>query len=154
MISGGGRHLSGGRYTESSRLSTLLVVSSRGRMTGRSDKPFIPALRDLMEEREFSFRKLVRETGRYREGGYSLAYLSKLATGRDRPTAENMAVIARAMGADPTYFREYREHVAAERARELARRVGLDEVLAALEPLDNGGAVGGGKRARQVTRGG
>ena len=107
-------------------------------MTGRSDKPFVPALRDLMAERELSFRKLAYLTGQHRPDGkpLSLGYLSMLAAGERVPTPDNLETLARAAGARPEYFVEWREHVAAERARSLVERHGLDQVLKALDRLE------------------
>lgn len=104
-------------------------------MTTASAKHFPDALRDLMAERDISFRKLAIQTGRYRERPYSLAMLSQWMNGERRPTVEAVEIVARAAGVNPTYFREYREHVAAEEAKRLANEVGLDEVLAKLREL-------------------
>ncbi len=65
------------------------------------------------------------------------SYIGHLARGERPPTVENMEVLAAAFSVDPTYFREYREHVAAQRARVLASRLGLDAVLDKLAELDD-----------------
>jgi transcriptional regulator with XRE-family HTH domain len=103
-----------------------------------SRKPFPEALRELMEAKGLSFRaaadltRSVDPKGR----GLSHGYIGHLARGAARPTIENMEVIARALGEEPTYFREYREHLAALEARRLVTKVGLDRVMEALRQLD------------------
>lgn len=94
-----------------------------------SHRPFRETLRRLMAEHEMTFRPLAEKTG------YSLAYVSNLATGRSEPTPENLERLAKAFGVHPRVFREYRVHMARERAVELEREVGLDKVLKALERL-------------------
>lgn len=111
-------------------MSAVQVVATR------SNKDFIPALRDLMATAELSQRQLVERTKDHRDGGYALGYLTTLLGGRSKPAPETMRVFALAAGVEPEYFKEYREHLAATRAAELATRIGLDEVLAALESVD------------------
>ena len=101
-----------------------------------SDKPFPDAMRELMELRDMSFGRLVVATGRYRDPPYSKAMLHALSSGKAAPIVDAMVVIARALDVDPTYFREYREHLAAEEAKKMMREVGLDEVLAKLRELE------------------
>lgn len=114
-----------------------------GQMTALddSDLPFHLAMRQLMELRDVSFRRLAIDTGRYRTPAYSVAQLHKMAAGERPPTVEGIEVVARALDTDPRYFREYREHVAMEAARRIMRDAGLDAVLDALADLerDDGG---------------
>lgn len=103
----------------------------------RSDKPFHVALQALMKRHDVSYRGLSELTHAV-DKPLSHAYLNHLGTGREKkPTVENMEAIAQALGVDATYFREYREHLAAQRARALAARHGLDAVLAKLGELDD-----------------
>lgn len=105
-----------------------------------STLPFTRAFRQLMAERDLSFRRLEPLTKTINGKGLSQSYLNQLATGQKQPTVENMYVIARAAGVDPRFFVEYREHLAAEAARRLATEVGLDEVLAKLAELEENGS--------------
>ncbi len=101
-----------------------------------SSKPFPDALRTLMAEKKLSFRKVADLTSA--GGGRSLShgYVNQLATKLAKPTIENMEQLAHALAVEPTYFREYREHVAAQRAAVLAAELGLDVVLEKLAELD------------------
>lgn len=103
-----------------------------------SRKPFPEALREVMERQGLSFRGLADLTRSVDAKGKGLShgYIGHLARGVARPTVENMELIARAVGVDPTYFREYREHLAAVEARRLVSKVGLDRVMEALRQLD------------------
>jgi transcriptional regulator with XRE-family HTH domain len=101
-----------------------------------SDDDFPTALRDLLAAAGISQRALVRATGRFRDPPYSIGYLSHLLRGDNDPTPENMEILARAAGVPPTYFRAYREHLAAEEAVRIMNRVGLDKTLAKLRELD------------------
>lgn len=104
----------------------------------RTDKPFPAALQDLMKRREVSYRGL-SELTKAIDRPLSHTYLNHLGTGREKkPTAGNMETVAQALGVEPTYFREYREHLAGQRARALAARHGLDAVLDKLSELDAG----------------
>lgn len=80
----------------------------------RTYKDFPEALRELMEARGFSFPKLAREIGKQ----LSTTYLHNLASGKSRPTEENIEVIARGLKVNPSYFKEYREYQA---KREIGR---------------------------------
>ena len=62
--------------------------------------------RDLMPE-GMSLRSLAQAT-RQGGGGMSAAHLSRLARGLDPPSVAAMEAIADALGADPSYFAEYR----------------------------------------------
>lgn len=127
-------------YTQLSVASTPLSVLAIACVVymgdERSTLPFPDALRALMEDRDVSFRKLAYLTGPHREKPYTAGYIGHLATGRTHPAPETMEVLAAAMDVRPEYFVEYRRHVAAERAADLAGTVGLDQVLKALAKLD------------------
>lgn len=107
-----------------------------------SDRPAPEALRALMEHHGLSYRGLsarTRDTDPQHKG-FTAVYLNQIATGEytiikdsSLPTLE---LIARSVGEDPTYFREVREHLAAQEARRLTREIGLDEVLAKLRELN------------------
>lgn len=89
-----------------------------------------------MDRRDVSFRQLEKLT---EAAGHRLTfgYVGQLARAEKIPTPENMEILAAALGVSPTFWREYREHTAAQRARVLAARVGLDAVLAKLAELDD-----------------
>lgn len=107
-----------------------------GAAEDRTDKPFPTALQDLMKRREVSYRGLADLTKAV-DRPLSHAYLNHLGTGREKkPTPGNMEAVAQALGVQPTYFREYREHLAGQRAKALAARHGLDAVMAKLSELD------------------
>lgn len=101
-----------------------------------SNKPFADALRAALKDREVSFRQLSDLTSAGAKKGLSHTYLSQLANRKSRPTIENMEQIARGLGTDPRYFREYREHVASQEAARLAMKCGLDAVLDKLSELE------------------
>ncbi len=79
--------------------------------TDRTYKDFPEALRGLMEAKKFSFPKLAREIGQK----LSTTYLHNLATGKSRPTKENIGIIAKGLKINPLYFKEYREYRAKEK---------------------------------------
>lgn len=79
--------------------------------TNRTYRDFPEALRELMEAKDFSFPKLAREIGRK----LSTTYLHNLASGKSKPTKENIEVIARGLKISPSYFKEYREYQAKEK---------------------------------------
>lgn len=120
-----------------SRLSSDCLPSVSVVADGVSQLAFPRALRKLMAEQGLSFQKLAARTQAVDGRGLGRAYLNQLATKKRQPTINNLYVIARAVDIDPRYFREYREHLAAERARELAQQIGLDEVLAKLDELQD-----------------
>lgn len=107
-----------------------------------SQKPYPQALRALLADRDLTYRRLaaLTQSADGQRKGLSHAYLNQLARGEAKPTdhtlAHQLELVARASGVDPRYFREYREHLAAQEARQVAARVGLDEVLAALRDLE------------------
>jgi transcriptional regulator with XRE-family HTH domain len=106
--------------------------------TDRTDKQFPQALQELMRRRSISYRGLAEACNAI-DRPLSHAYLNHLGTGREKkPTPGNMEAIAQALGVPPTYWREYREHLAGQRARALAARHGLDAVLSKLAELDAG----------------
>ncbi len=116
---------------------------------GADKGAFAQILTGLMAERDIGVRALDRLTARAGRR-YSHSYISALTRGELEPTVENMEVIARALNVDPLRFREYRQHLAAERAAELAGELELDVVLDALNGL-NGGAPDA-KQASMRTR--
>lgn len=101
----------------------------------QSRQPFGPAMKALMKRRGVSYRDLdaLTDTAGTR---LSSGYLNHISTGRQAPTIDNMRVVAAALGVQPEYFREYREHKAGEAARLLAARHGMDAVMAKLAELD------------------
>jgi transcriptional regulator with XRE-family HTH domain len=101
----------------------------------RSNQAFPQALTALMKRSEVSYRRLADLT-KTTDRPLSSAYLGHLGSGRSPATIENMQTVAQALGVEPEYFREYREHIAAQRARSLAARHGMDAVLAKLAELD------------------
>lgn len=104
---------------------------------GRSNQAFGAALQALMKRRDVSYRGLAELTKTV-DKPLSHAYLNHLGIGRQVPTVENMESCAAALGVEPSYFREYREYLAAQRARALTARHGLDAVMGALAKLDEG----------------
>jgi transcriptional regulator with XRE-family HTH domain len=72
---------------------------------------FSEALRQLMDEKGFSFPRFSKEI----DHKLSVAYVHNLASGKSRPTKDNIEVIAKGLGVDPSYFKEYREHLANEK---------------------------------------
>ncbi len=99
-------------------------------------EPFSVALRDLMDLFDISFRQLAKYTGDHRDKPYAVSRLQQLAAGAGNPpTPQAIEVIARSLGVDPRYFREYREHVARQAAVQAVRRGGLDAVLDALDSV-------------------
>lgn len=114
-------------------------LASGEHMTTPSEKPFPDAMRDLMEQRDMSFGRLVVATGRYRDKPFSKGMLHQVASGKIAPIVDTMVVIAKALDTDPRYFREYREYLASQEAKRMMAEVGLDRVLEALRGLgDNG----------------
>lgn len=96
----------------------------------RTYEGFPEALRRLMEARAFSFPKLAREI----EQKLSIAYIHNLASGKSRPTKENIEIIANGLKLDPSYFKEYREHLAKEKINNSPKMVDfiLDEKVTEL----------------------
>lgn len=90
---------------------------------------FADALQVLKLSSKQSYRQLAKAAD------VSPSFLSELLNGRKKPTVEMMERIARAGGVSATYFREYREHIAAEAAKLKVRQVGLAPVLEALDSL-------------------
>ncbi len=77
----------------------------------RTYKNFPEALREMMKIRGFSFPKLAREIGRQ----LSTTYLHNLASGKSKPTKENINVISKGLKIEPLYFKEYREYAAKDK---------------------------------------
>lgn len=82
--------------------------------TERTYKDFPEALRELMKKRDFSFPKLAREVGHK----LSTTYIHNLASGKSKPTKENIYIIAKGLKVDPLYFKEFREYEAKEKIDE------------------------------------
>jgi transcriptional regulator with XRE-family HTH domain len=74
---------------------------------------FSEALRQLMDENGFSFPRFSKEI----DHKLSVAYIHNLASGKSRPTKDNIEVIAEGLNVDPTYFKEYRELLANEKIK-------------------------------------
>jgi len=85
-------------------------MSGRG-SNNRTYKDFPEALREIMKIRGFSFPKLARETGQK----LSVTYIHNLASGKSKPTKENIETVSRGLKLDPSYFKEYREYKAKEK---------------------------------------
>jgi len=80
------------------------VKSGKSDDIANSSAPFADALRDLMEERRMSYRRLATRTK------LSAGYLNHLACGtRPVPANQVVKVIARALRVKPEYFFEYRQ---------------------------------------------
>lgn len=116
-------------------MSVLMRIST--------NEPFHEALQKLMKERDVSFRSLVRLTdaASQRGKGYSVGYLSSLTKGPNvqrgtKPTVENIQILAAALNVSPEYFREYREHLAAQRAKAYVARHGFDNFTRLLDDAD------------------
>ena len=103
-----------------------------------SKKDFGKALQDLMVRRDMSYPRLSAATKTIDPNGkgVSHAYLHRLAHGAKPPPPPTIAMIAAALRISPEYFREYRQHIASQRARLLADEIGLPQVLAALDALE------------------
>lgn len=84
---------------------------SNYKLPNRTYKDFPDALREIMKVRYFSFPKLAREINHK----LSTTYLHNLASGKSRPTKENIEIIAKGFKIDPWYFKEYREYKAKEK---------------------------------------
>lgn len=116
---------------------SLCSLLEMKRLKARSKATFGRALRDVMEHKGISFPKLSAITKSVDETdkGLSQAYLSELAHDRQSPRPERVVLIARSLGVEPEYFREYREHVLSQRVQAISVEVDYDKVLAALEAL-------------------
>lgn len=101
----------------------------------RTEQPFAAALRHLIERHGLSLRTLAELTPAIDGKGLRHAYIGNLARGAQQPTPANMELLAHALGVDPSYFREYREHEVAAEARRLAEIHGAAVVLAKLAEL-------------------
>ena len=114
------------------------AVLSPIRVAKVSKKPFSGALADLMTKRDISYPRLSDATKTVDPNGKGLshAYLHRLTHGAKPPPAVTIALIAAALRVSPEYFKEYRQHVVAQRAKLLADEIGLPEVLAALDALE------------------
>jgi len=96
-------------------------------MTRLSDKPFGDALRELMEERDLTYRSLARRTQELDGKGMTHAHINMLANGHEKPSMRAMELIARALEVEPDHFAQYRLAVA---MRELdPAEVGLEQAL-------------------------
>lgn len=107
------------------------LVAERG--AERSDLAFCDALRALMGDLEVSG---VRQLAELTDGGLRSARVGYLVSGHRAPTVENIVLLAQALGVDPSYFREYREHLAVQAARDAVRVHGADVVLNKLDELN------------------
>jgi hypothetical protein len=102
----------------------------------RAPKAFGTVLRNLMDERDVSFRELAKLTG-HPAKGYSSGYLNQLTRDDenlpvgDEKIIETAETVARALGEDPSVFAEYR--LAVHRRRFDPRSVGLARALRNLE---------------------
>ena len=113
------------------------------------EKPFGEALQALMAERGLSFRALAEITREINDKGLTHSHLNGLATGREKPSARAIGLIADACGVPPSYFAAYR---LAEAMRELdPDEVGWDRALENLNALICGREAGA-KARRQRAR--
>jgi transcriptional regulator with XRE-family HTH domain len=109
-----------------------------------SNEPFGKALRDLMEEQQWSYRGLADAIGRLDDRGMTHAHLNMLANGHDKPSIRAIELISRACSTPPEYFAEYRLAMA---QRELDPSVvGLDQALANLNVRLGARRRGGAKQ--------
>lgn len=112
-------------------------------LPAESSHAFPRALTDLKAASGWGWRDFADQVSAQADPGrtYSHGFLQQVADAV-KPLAPGEAMwslcraAARATGIEPTYFREYREHLAAERAAELATRIGLDKVLKVLDALE------------------
>jgi transcriptional regulator with XRE-family HTH domain len=124
-------------------------------LNAESTREFGAALSDLRAALGMSLDEFARELSRHHPAGksWSKTFVNQLELGNQALVKpESMVALAeaaaRVAGIEPTYFREYREHLAARRAAQLARKIGLDEVLAVLDQLDGKTPNPGPKRRR------
>jgi len=110
-------------------------------MPRESKQPLGPTLRGLLEQRGWSYRDLARKTGETDPSGRGLgsSYVNQLANGhaisKPETLRETIELLAATFQIPPTYFREYRELLAAEAAIRVSRDVGLERFLAELEEI-------------------
>jgi transcriptional regulator with XRE-family HTH domain len=79
-----------------------------------SDEAFGPTLQQLMDELGVSYRNLAEKTK------LSAGYLNHIVHGsRPVPTNDVISIIAKALGAEPEHFREYRIRVITDRLEQL-----------------------------------
>jgi transcriptional regulator with XRE-family HTH domain len=81
---------------------------------GRTERPFIEELPNLLNQRRLSLRALAREAG------VTDAHLSRLLRGvgyRTKPSANLAHRVALALALPPDYFREYREALVIEQVK-------------------------------------
>ena len=96
-------------------------------MSRTSDQPFGEALRELMQERGLTYRRLADAIRAVDPKGISHAHINMLANGHDKPSMRAMELIAQACDIDPNYFAEYRLALA---MRQLdPNEVGLEQAL-------------------------
>jgi transcriptional regulator with XRE-family HTH domain len=114
-------------------------------MPSVSNKQFGEALRELMNDRELTYRELAGRTRELDGKGMTHAHINMLANGHDRPSTRAMELIAETCGVKPDYFAEYRLALA---MRELdPEEVGFEQ---ALENLN--ARLGARRRAGARTR--
>src|SRR2546425_8980141 len=119
-------------------------------MRARSDKPFGEALRELMGERDLTFRSLAEATRLIDGRGMTHAHLNMLANGHDKPSMRAMSLIAEVCEVQPDYFAEYRLAAA---MRELdPAEVGLEQALENLSARMGGRGSAGAKERRARPR--
>ena len=81
---------------------------------GRTERPFIEELPNLLNQRRLSLRALAREAK------VTDAHLSRLLRGigyRTKPSANLAHRVALALALPPDYFREYREAIVIEQVK-------------------------------------
>lgn len=112
-------------------------------LDAESDRDFGAALSDLRHALGMGYDEFAREVSRHHPQGktWSKSYLNQVELGRQQiAKSDSMVALAQAAAKvaqiSPTYFRDYREHLAAQRAKQAARNMGLDRVLAVLDELD------------------
>ena len=92
-----------------------------------SDEPFGEALRELMNERDLTYRSLAEITRELDGRGMSHAHINMLANEHDKPSIRAMELIAEACEVSPGYFAQFRLAAA---MRELDPEVvGLERAL-------------------------
>jgi transcriptional regulator with XRE-family HTH domain len=96
-------------------------------MSQQSTKSFGKTLRELMRERDLSYRELALITRRLDGRGMRHAYINMLANDREKPSIRAMELLAQACEVEPEHFAEYRLAMA---MRELdPTEVGLEQAL-------------------------
>ncbi|HEY3375121.1 MAG TPA: helix-turn-helix transcriptional regulator [Candidatus Aquicultor sp.] len=80
-------------------------------LNNRTRQDFAEALRERMQVQGISFPGLAKEI----DFKLSATYIHNLASGKAKPTKDNIEVLAKGLDTDPSYFKEYREYKAKDK---------------------------------------